>query len=369
MKRNVFLTLLCSMLFFSACGAEKTTDENEKNVVTESQVTATEGQNDANVNSQDASNSEQDEDTSLKEESVENEAANESGDSAMAECSFEYLSNYDFEFASGAGGWSTNFTIEKDGYFKGNFHDSEMGVCGDDYPDGTMYSSVFKGHFKDFTYVDDHKYEMTLADITYQYEKDSEDIIDGIKYIYTDAYGLTGSDKFYIYLPGYPLSALDEEIIMWIQWANNSEEVLTIPVIVNVNENQGIYSYERMGTVEDANATYNTYKASYDYYTEQLNQDYPQVTLNFHAKNQFDVADSCLNYLWDLVKYHTDEAGFQSILEEQRQWNSDKEAAAKAAEAQYEGGSLAPMLYHKTLAEWTIERCAVLVQYISEHAN
>ena len=33
---------------------------------------------------------------------------------------FEALSRYTFEFSSGAGAWSTYFTIEKDGSFAGN---------------------------------------------------------------------------------------------------------------------------------------------------------------------------------------------------------------------------------------------------------
>ncbi len=35
-----------------------------------------------------------------------------------------------FQFCSGAGGWSTDFEIEKDGSFKGNYHDSDMETPG-----------------------------------------------------------------------------------------------------------------------------------------------------------------------------------------------------------------------------------------------
>ena len=78
---------------------------------------------------------------------------------------FEDLSGYTFEFSSGAGAWSTYFTIEKDGSFAGNYHDSDMGSTGDGYDHGTLYYSEFSGHFTDLTKVDDTTYEMTLSDI------------------------------------------------------------------------------------------------------------------------------------------------------------------------------------------------------------
>lgn len=366
MKRKLLFVLLSSMLAFSACGEK---DDNGSNHVLESQDKQVES---TGIESTEV-NSEQITDNLQKEGTEENQETNSSADSqeqnaiASEEMSFEYLSKFTFEFCSGAGGWSTGFTIEKDGYFKGNFHDSDMGSTGELYPDGTLYSSVFKGHFKDLKELEPYKYEMTLADITYQDEIGDEDIFNGIKYIFSDAYGLTGTDKFYVYMPGYPVASLDEEVYFWIQWANDNEEVLTIPVIENVNEKEGIYSYVRLDILDDARMNYSSYRDSYDYYSELIQNAETQVQLNDLAKRQFEEADSGLNYLWDIVKYHTDEAGFQSILDDQRKWNTEKEAAANAEMAQYEGGSMAPMVYHMTLADWTIKRCEVLLEYIETH--
>ena len=91
---------------------------------------------------------------------------------------FEALSRYTFEFSSGAGAWSTYFTIEKDGSFAGNYHDSDMGDTGDGYGNGTLYYSDFSGHFTDLTKVDDTTYEMTLSDIAYQNTVGETEIID-----------------------------------------------------------------------------------------------------------------------------------------------------------------------------------------------
>jgi hypothetical protein len=170
----------------------------------------------------------------------------EPGETAAEGYSLKDLSNYSFEFCSGAGGWSTDFEIEEDGSFCGTYHDSEMGSFGDGYENGTMYYSSFSGHFSELTQVDAYTYEMTLLDISYENELDTEEIIDNIKYCYTDAYGLTGTTKFLVYVPGTPVSTFDEEIYFWIRWSVGEDtDKLERPVIVNVDQEEGIYSYDR----------------------------------------------------------------------------------------------------------------------------
>lgn len=113
---------------------------------------------------------------------------------------FADLAALQFEFCSGVGGWSTDFTIEKDGSFSGVYHDSDMGDTGDGYPNGTMYYCNFSGHFTNLTKVDDDTYEMSLADISYQNTVGDTEILDDMLYVYTDVYGLEGTDTFRIYL-------------------------------------------------------------------------------------------------------------------------------------------------------------------------
>ncbi|MBQ3773592.1 MAG: hypothetical protein II833_04310, partial [Pseudobutyrivibrio sp.] len=68
-----------------------------------------------------------------------NKAENDTTETTKANDStitFEDLAKYSYSFTSGAGGWEDDFDIEKDGSFHGNYHDSDMGDIGDDYPDG-----------------------------------------------------------------------------------------------------------------------------------------------------------------------------------------------------------------------------------------
>lgn len=60
---------------------------------------------------------------------------------------FAQMSGLTFNFASGAGGWWTEFTMNGDGSFKGNYHDSEIGSTGRGYPKGTVYVCKFSGRF------------------------------------------------------------------------------------------------------------------------------------------------------------------------------------------------------------------------------
>ena len=54
----------------------------------------------------------------------------------------------DLEFSSGVGGWGTSLTLERDGTFSGQFHDSDMGAIGEDYPNGTVYLCHFPDGFR-----------------------------------------------------------------------------------------------------------------------------------------------------------------------------------------------------------------------------
>lgn len=70
---------------------------------------------------------------------------------------------------------------------------------------------------------------MTLADISYQEnEFGREEIKDGTKYVYSDAYGLTGTDTFLVYMeehrsakfrkrhiPGFPWQT---KVIQSLRW-------------------------------------------------------------------------------------------------------------------------------------------------------
>lgn len=277
---------------------------------------------------------------------------------------FEDLSKYSYYFSSGAGGWGEEFVIERDGYFKGSFHDSDMGDTGEGYPNGTVYSSSYTGYFTDLKQIDEYSYEMKLKEISYEDVSGEEELIRDVRYIYTDSYCLGGNDTFKIYLPGTPLSTFSEDVQMWIMYANNNDTELTIPIIVDEKNQYGICTTERLSALEDATMNYEHYKESYDYYCELATEANTTLDMKMNAQIRYEIADECLNYLWHLVRYNVEEDEFDKILEEQRTWIKDKEAQAQAEMDEWQGGSFAPVAYADTLAELTMERCEVLLEYL-----
>ncbi|MBP3569250.1 MAG: DUF1311 domain-containing protein [Lachnospiraceae bacterium] len=280
--------------------------------------------------------------------------------------SFEELSTRQFYFSSGVGAWSEEFTIEKDGYFTGKFHDSNMGETGEEYPNGTRYSCAYSGHFEDITRVGEYIYEMKLADISYKEESGTEEILDGMKYIYTDAYFMGADDMFYVYLPGMPIEEMSESLYMWVRDYNQSESELTMIVIADEKNELAAASLNRLAPLEDAQMNYNFYKESFDYYAGKLANE-AQTTLEMveYSGKMYELSDECLNYIWNLIRYNVSEDRFAEILKEQRAWIKEKEEKAKEAADAYAGGSFASVSANDMLAQLTIERCAVLLEYLN----
>ncbi len=251
-KKTALLIITAAFLIgVAACGNGNTTSSsaetsNENSTLQHTDVTENSTQETASTERNTDTEAVSTENNAGTEDSTENIAGNSTGTENTEGLTFADLSKYQFEFCSGAGGWATDFTIEPDGSFRGEYHDSDMGDTGDGYENGTEYISVFEGHFKDLTKVDEYCYRMTLADISYQEnEFGKEEIKDGTKYIYSDAYGLTGTDTFLVYMEGTPVSKISEDAYSWLAMANQSDTELTMTALVNEGQGEGIYSFER----------------------------------------------------------------------------------------------------------------------------
>ena len=272
--------------------------------------------------------------------------------------------NADTEDASTENNADSNTDTEESAQ-NGTGTENTEGVTGDGYENGTVYISVFDGHFKDLTPVNDHCYRMTLADISYQEnEFGREEIKDGTKYVYSDAYGLTGTDTFLVYMEGTPVSEISEEVYSWLSMANKSDTELTMVALVNEGQEEGIYSYKKLSPLEDAQTTFESYTSSYEYWTDEIDKAESQSEINDDSQKRYEVMDECLNYIWNLIKNDTDENAYQKILEEQRTWIADKEAKAKAASDEYGDGSAGTAAYYDKSAELTMTRCEELIEYL-----
>jgi hypothetical protein len=152
-----------------------------------------------------------------------------------------------YMFTSGVGGWGTELEIKEDGTFTGTYHDSDMGVTGDGYPNGTVYQAEFSGTFSEPQMIDEYTYSMNMESLTLKNAVGEEEIIDGVKYVYSDPYGLDDAEVFEVYLPGKPTAELSEEYISWARikfWGEDTPETLDFCGLYNVNGQEGFVQEE-----------------------------------------------------------------------------------------------------------------------------
>lgn len=170
--------------------------------------------------------------------------ASVSTDAPTAEgLSYADLSDLTFTFSSGVGSWQTIMYMQADGSFTGEYFDSDMGVTGEGYPDGTVYVCTFSGQFAPLSRVDDLTYTTKVESISYVQPADTEEIQDGVRYVYTTAYGLDDAQTLYFYLPGTETANLSEACMSWVSiylWTGvEGEHAKELPFVVLFNENAG----------------------------------------------------------------------------------------------------------------------------------
>lgn len=180
----------------------------------------------------------------------ESEAGN--GAEAESESLFETVPA-SYLFCSGAGGWSTELTIRKDGSFYGLYHDADMGVSDPEkFPGGTRYICNFSGTFTQPERVNEFTYSMRLGSIELEHPADgTEEYADDVRYIYSGPYGLEEAEELLIYLPGAPVAELPEGAV-WAargpyDWQETAEGTLGLYEIYNVNEGLGFVEYPIQG--------------------------------------------------------------------------------------------------------------------------
>lgn len=187
------------------------------------------------------------EDVSAAEASTQEDAAEDAADVQTADISYVDLGEYVFEYSSGRGGWGTEFTVEADGSFNGNYHAFETEETGDDYEEGTQYQCGFSGHFSELKQTGDYTYEFSIEDFAYTDPIGTETIADGIRYIDEKPYGFPESGTFCLYMPGAAISDIDQEIFNDYIDINDTENAATLqkPAIVCASEKSGYHVYSR----------------------------------------------------------------------------------------------------------------------------
>ena len=335
MKKRVLACLLVGTMFLLAAGCgKKTTVEHED----------------------EASSTVSTEDTT-EEESTSN----------TSEEGFTYtdLAKYSYDYSSGAGGWATYLNINEDGTFNGDYHDSEIGDMGDDYPNGSVYLCKFTGSFDSLEKVDDTTYKTTVKELSLENEVDTEEILDSVRYVYTSANGLNEGDVLYFYLPGSKVADLPEEFINWVtmkaELDENTEE-LSFVGIYNESDGSGFSGYD-LKTAYLTNFTY-VEQQSEDLLYALQHEDMSQTEYNTKYGDLYTLWDDDLNYLWSVLKATLPEDEMATLTKEEKAWIAEKEEKMNAEAEKYAGGSMEAMVYNQKGAELTEARVRELQKYL-----
>ena len=272
-----------------------------------------------------------------------------------------------FEFCSGAGAWSTELTVAADGSFSGNYHDSDMGDMGDDYPNGTLYFCSFTGRFGPLRYVDDHTCSTEIQEIVSEKEQNDTEIIDGVRYIASYPYGLEDAETLYFYLPGKPVDELPESFRDWCRYQleDCTDGKLNFYGLYNEAMEEGFYSYEAGAFPTERELILESYEAvsaRSDEIDRDLNEaDLDQQSMNELEYENFAQWDALLNRIWTYLKDSLDKDEMKSLTQEELKWIADKEAAVAEAGEEFEGGSMQHFVMAGEAVRWTKERVTVLI--------
>lgn len=280
--------------------------------------------------------------------------------------SFTDISNLEFWFGSGAGAWCTVLTVNEDGTFEGTYHDSDMGDMGEGYPEGTCYLCSFEGKFTQPKKVDEYTYSVKIESIELANEVGTEEIIDSIKYIYSQPYGLYDADDILIYIPGISIKELPEEYRSWVGYndlTNLSETELPFYGIFNVKTGDGFSSYGKIEySIDDELALIEQLASELE--DKLQKEDLTQSDMTEISSQLYQLWDNELNVIWAKLKETLDQTTMENLTKEEREWISYKEDEIKKAGVEYEGGTMQPMVENDKGAELTKTRVYELAEYL-----
>lgn len=294
--------------------------------------------------------------TTKEIESTENQEKTEKEEQSI----FANLNHCEFLFSSGVGAWCTVLTIEEDGSFYGDYHDTDMGDSGETYPNGTMYCCSFHGKFTKPVAINDYTYEFEIASIQCDRRVGEEEIRDGIRYIYSEPYGLEQAKKIHLYLPSAPVDKLPPKYIEWICNLGDLKKdstILGIYGLYNVEQEEGFSSYAVSDDIEAIDEELSKLENKALEMEELLESGrLAQQEMNHLSYELYKLWDEELNNLWGRLKSKLDEDKMEQLTKEERQWIKKKEQAVKEAGKEAEGGSLQPLLENTEAAQLTRER-------------
>lgn len=368
MKKNIYVLMLTGTLALSmcSCGSKAREAENveKSSVEIESVEKSSVETESAEKSSMEAEKEQEDHVSTAKEQETQEDSAQTEEETF----SMTKLKNLRFAFSSGAGAWGTTLMIREDGSFYGEYSDTDMGDTGEGYPAGTVYLCDFTGQFTKPVKVNEYTFSMEIQELNFEKEPGTEEIREDTRYIYSKPYGLEDAKNILLYLPGAPLSELSEDFRSWVGYydlSGTEETVLPFYALNNESLQQGFLSYDIVENWKNSVESVSQYAAELE--DSITNDPLDQSELNEKSMELYKMWDDILNSLWKDLKETKDSETMEALTKEEREWIGLKDQEMAKAGAEFEGGSMQPMLENLKGAEMTKERVYELLEIIEKN--
>ena len=215
--------------------------------------------------------------------------------------------------------------------------------------------------------LDERTYKTTIDSLSYTNKPGTKEIIDGVRYEYSEVYGLEKAEDIIFYLPGTKTKNLPEEYLSWVRDAlydyKTEKESKKLDFIGLYNEKQGegfsictlaSYMENEIQWVEDEAKELNKKLEGYTMSQRELNQTSGQI---------YELWDGLLNRQWKRLKEMLPESEMNALKKEQKKWIRKKEKKLKKIEKENGGGTITPLEQNLAAAEMTEKRVRKLLKY------
>ncbi|MDE5802242.1 MAG: DUF1311 domain-containing protein [Lachnospiraceae bacterium] len=272
--------------------------------------------------------------------------------------SFEELAGIEFHFDSNG---RTTVMIHADGSFQGEYFDVDSGSTGEDFQE-TEYRCDFSGQFTQPVKVNDYTYSVQIEEMNYKKEVGKEEIKEGVRYIYSDAYGLAEAENILIYLSGAPLEELPEEYRSWTGYYDSAaDEVLPCYGLYNEERRYGFSSCRVADNLRDM-------IASVEEGTAPIEEALADSSMVLEERCEKADAlckwwDTALDYVWEALQKTQDAETLRTLTENEREWIVVREQLAVEAGTAYEDEEQQSMAMNLATAELTKERVYELLKH------
>lgn len=230
--KKVLVAVFLGGLVLTGCGSNEA-EESSAAILSEKKVRVEAGTDEQNAEVQaeaQEGSAEQDTETlaGAGEQDAESQAGTEEQETEIPE-ETEVVSVFaklpdEFVYSGGAGGWATELYLNDDGTFNAQYHDSDLGYTGTDYPNGTVYISNYSGKFTEPQMVNEYTYSMTVESIELEMEAGQEYYEDGKRYVTCGASELEDAGELFVYMPGARKENLPEEFVSWANYGDFGPE-------------------------------------------------------------------------------------------------------------------------------------------------